>query len=239
MFITQKLRQKTSLAFVYVPKTSGTYLNIKSIPDEKAYVNGYRPSSLPGAFHMPTSKVQKIVGDETPLFTILRHPYDRTCSEYYFIKREVEEALKGLRWDINDPKTIKWLSYGAGRLMGQKAFQEKTYSIYQNKMTVEDYLEWTTMNPTYPIFYDTKTPKDFELVGLTENIDKTIYLLKELYGIDSGNGSNNENSMKKIGKPYDTKYSRSEFETKNAIEHEMYYEGVNRFNETCKELSLV
>lgn len=102
MIITQRLKKNTSLAFVYVPKTSGTYLNIKSIPEEKAYVNDYRPSTLPSSFHMPTSRVQSIVGEDTPLFTVVRDPYDRTCSEYYFIKKEVDKFLSIVPWDINN-----------------------------------------------------------------------------------------------------------------------------------------
>lgn len=235
MILSQRLRPSTPLAFVYIPKTSGTYLNIKSIPDDKISVNNYRSSSLPASFHMPTSKVQSIVGKDTPLFTLVRDPYDRTCSEYYFIRKEVDKFLKIVPWDVEDPKRLRWMCIKAGQIMGSEEYAKKIFEVYNNDMTVEDYLEWTTENPTYPIFYDTKTPKDFELVGQTENIDRVVYLLKELYDVDSGTGESNKNIKKDIGKPYQTKYLRSEFERKNKIEYDLYKEGIEKFNTIFKD----
>jgi hypothetical protein len=226
-----KFADKKSLAFVYVPKTSGTYLNIKSIPDEKTYVNNYRPSSIPAAFHMPASRVEEIVGKDVDFFTVLRDPYDRTCSEYYFFKRQMEQLIKRVNdsIEVSDPKIIKILSVRAGKIMSMKSFEDKIYNIYMNKMSVEDYLEWSTENPTYPQFYDTKTPKDFDLVGITENISQTRLLLKNRYGIESGDGTSNNNPNKKIGNPYRTKYLRSNFKRKNPIEYDLYYEGMDKF----------
>ncbi len=235
MFIPQKLRQNTPLAFVYVPKTSGTYLNIKSIPEEKTFVNNFYPNNLPANFHMPASRVQSIVGEETPLFTLVRDPYDRTCSEYYFIKKEIDRFLKVVPWDINNSKRLEWMCIKSGKVMGE-IYGKKTYEIYKNNMTVEDYLDWTTQNPTYPFFYDTKTPKDFDLVGQTEKMDEIIYLLKRVYNVDAGNGNSNKNVKKDIGKPYETKYSKLDFEKNNKVEYDMYQEGVDRFNKVLSEV---
>jgi len=233
--LTQRLRKDTSLAFVYVPKTSGTYLNIKSIPEEKAYVNDYRPSTLPSSSHMPTSRVQSIVGEDTPLFTVVRDPYDRTCSEYYFIKKEVDKFLSIVPWDVNDLKRLRWMSIKSGKIMGSDAYAEKIYHVYSHNMSVEDYLIWTTDNPTYPRFYDTKTPTDLARVGKTEEIEKTIFLLKKIYDVDAGTGKSNQNIKKDVGRPYETKYSRLDFEKNNRIEYELYQQGVDKFNKILSE----
>jgi hypothetical protein len=227
-----EITKRRNLAFVYIPKTSGTYLNIKIIPEDKSYGNNYRTSSIPGAFHMPASRVEEIVGNDADFFTVVRDPYDRTCSEYYFFKQQVDEVLSKVNHsiEISDPKVIKILSVRAGKIMSMKSFEDKMYNIYMNKMTVEDYLDWSTGYPTYPQFYDTKTPKDFDLVGVTEDIEKTKRLLSERYGINSGSGLSNRNPSKKIGEPYKTKYLRSDFKRKNSIEYDLYYEGLDKFH---------
>jgi hypothetical protein len=236
--IPRPIRQKNPLAFVYVPKTSGTYLNIRSIPDKEYFVNDFKPTnrySESRVAHFPASKMISIVGDKVPFFTLVRDPYDRTCSEYFFIKREVRRLFDGVPWDMKDPKKIRWVAYGAERLLGHKAFFEKVHNIYHNEMTIEDYLEWTTENPTYPIFYDVKTPKDFDLVGKSESMEETVFLLKKIYNVDCGSGEKNENKMKKVGKPYETNYLRKDFEKKNKIEYDLYQEGVDRFNKLFSE----
>jgi hypothetical protein len=223
---------ETPLGFVYVPKTGGTYLSMSVIPSEYEY----DPSGSPSKIHMPASKIQSIVKEGTSMFTMLRDPYDRTCSEYYFLKSKADVSIKHFSWDISDSKKLFFMANFVSKITGHKAFFDKIYALYDSNMSVEDYLEWTIDNPTYPIYYDTLTPKDFDIVGVTEDIPKTIELLKLIYNVDAGMGDYNKNDTKKINKPYDTKFSRSEFEYKNSIEYKMYYEGLEKFQELSKSL---
>lgn len=218
----------SKVAFVYVPKTGGTYLSINIIPN-KYIGEKYRPSTMPGAIHMPASKIMNIVDSDTPFFTMVREPYDRTCSEYFFIKNRTETSIKHLKWNLSDPQKIKFLAQRSGQIMRSKLFYNKTFTIYSNKMTVEDYLEWSIDNPTYPFYYDSKTPEQFDIVGLTENINQTIDLLKIIYGMSSGNGDYNNNSKKTIGQNYQTNYSRKQFKNKNIIEYDFYFKGKEKF----------
>ena len=224
----------TKVAFVYVPKTGGTYLSINIVP--KKYVGKtYRPSTMPGNIHMPASRVMNLVDPDTPFFTMIRDPYDRTCSEFYFIKNKTEASISHLNWNLSDQQKIKFLAQRSGQIMRSQLFYEKTHAIYSNNMTVEDYLEWSTKNPTYEFYYDKKTPSEFEVVGLTEKIEKTKELLKIIYGMSSGNGNYNNNQNKNIGQQYETKYSRKCFEKKNYIDYELYVQGKENFQKLVEK----
>ena len=222
-----------ALAFVYVPKTGGTYLSINTLPI-KFYKN-IKNTNWPSDFHIPVSKIESITNGDYPLFTILRDPYDRTCSEYYFTKERVEVGLQYFgEWDLKDPRKLQFVAKRIGIITDSKHYENKIINIYQNNMTVEDYLEWSINDPTYPIYYDTKTPEDFDIVGITEYIPQTIQLLKNMYGIEAGNGDFNNNKTKIVGKPYETKFSRLEYERKNVIEYQYYKEAINKFNQLCQ-----
>lgn len=222
---------QTPLGFVYVPKTGGTYLSMSVIPSEYEY----DPSGSPSKIHMPASKVQSIVKEGTPMFTMLRDPYDRTCSEYYFFKSKADVSIQHFLWDVSDQRKLKVLAHFVSRITGHKAFFDKIYAIYNEDMSVEDYLEWSVDNPTYPIYYDTLTPKDFDIVGITEDIPRTIKLLKCMYDVDAGMGDYNKNDDKRVNNPYETKFSRSVFESINYVEYDIYNEAIDKFNSLCKE----
>jgi hypothetical protein len=100
-------------------------------------------------------------------------------------------------------------------------------------MSIDEYLEWASDNPTYPFYYDTKSISDFDIVGVTEDLPRTMQLLKVMYDTNSGGGDYNKNTVKEVGKPYETSYSRSAFKAKNVIEYDMYYQGIDKFNKLC------
>lgn len=220
----------SSIVFVYIPKTGGTYLSLPPVP-EKYYGHGYRPSSLPADMHMSVSRLESIVDPSTPFFTLLRDPYDRTCSEYYFIKNKTQITLDHWHdWDIKDPKRLHFISHMAEKIGGSKLYYEKTYHIYKHDMTIEDYLEWSIDNPTYPFYLDSRTVKEFDCVGITEQMDKTIWLLKSMYNISCGEGDYNNNSKKMVNQPYNTAYPRNIYKLRNNVEYNIYEDGLDKFN---------
>lgn len=227
----------TNVAFVYIPKTGGTYLSMRIVPFK--YYDGNilfkrGPLSLPLNTHMPCSKLEKIVDKTTPFFTIVRDPYDRTCSEYFFIKKMTDISLKHFNnFDITNENRLSFVAKKSATIMGNDQHYDKTYNIYKYNMSLEDYLEWASENPTYPFYYDTKSISDFDIVGVTEDLPRTIQLLKVMYDTNSGGGDYNKNTIKEVGKPYETSYSRSAFKAKNIIEYDMYYQGRDKFNKLC------
>lgn len=221
-----------SLGFVYVPKTGGTYLSIGIVPI--GYEDG--SSEFPPKVHMPASVVQSITKDKDHIFTMVRDPYDRACSEYYFLKSKATASIKDFSWNTENKRKLETICNSVADITGYKFFSEKTCVIYDNDMSVEDYLEWSIDNPTYPLYYDTLEPKDFDLIGVTEDLPKTIGLLKSIYDIDAGYGDLNKNIDKPVSIPYTTKFSRSDFKSKNKIEYELYYQGLDRFLDICNNV---
>lgn len=220
-----------SVGFVYVPKTGGTYLSMSPVPQQYYKDKKHRLSKLPSSIHMPVSKIESIVDNNVPIFTMIRDPYDRICSEYYFVKGKAKVTLDYMKgWDLEDPRKLNFLAHKTGRIMGNPDFSEKTYNIHKYNMSIEEYLEWSEDNPTYPFYYDTKTPKDFDVVGITEKMEDCIKILKEKFNLEIKGGHYNNNLKKRVGKKYKTGYSRKKFKNNNLIDYEMYYEGLEKYH---------
>ena len=216
------------LAFVRVPKTGGSFVSVQTLPHIRDY-EGNNSNLL----HLSTSKIESLVPKNTPLFTILRDPYERSCSEYYHIKRMGKrEYIKqfGRYGTIYLDRVEELIK---SEIM--TIYATRLYSIYKYNMSIEDYLEYLGDSPIYPRFFDTKTPKDFYIVGITSEMDKTIKLLKTMYSVYVGCLNFNKNDNKEVGELYKTGFSRSTFESNNPLEYELYYEGLKRFQELCKE----
>lgn len=224
----------TKVAFVYVPKTGGTFLSINPIP-YKFHGEKYRPSRLPSEMHMPASRVMGIVDSSTPFFTILRDPYDRLCSEYFFIKEKAKASIDHFALDIGDPNKIDFIARKSSQIMKASIYYDKAHAIYTHNMSVEDYLEWSIDHPTYSFYYDSKTPKDFDVVGITDSLRETSELLNKMYGMTSGNGSYNNNVNKNINSSYKTDYSRNHFKKISNIEYGLYDEGRAVFEKLCRQ----
>jgi len=235
----------TSIGIVFVPKTGSTYLSLTPVPSH--YYSPYslgrarlRNSKTPGSSHMTLSLIKEITNNSTPYFTVLRDPYDRAASEYYFIKRQAQNALSIFKnWDLTDPRKLEFLAHHTGKIMGisgwggftddgpSTAFYDKTYNIHKYDMSVDDYLEWSVDNPTYPVYFD--DVDSFDSVGITENMSATIDLLNSLWGIKVAGGNTNDNKDKAVGKPYDCLFPRQKFYDKSP-DYEIYIKGKERFD---------
>jgi hypothetical protein len=227
------LRDKTNidgLAFVYVPKTGGTFLNISVLPNS----DRLGPKNSPRMVHMPTSKVLSLTKDDIKLFTLVRDPYDLACSEYFFLKEKVEYNTKYFNLNKDEKTKAELASRFVAKLTDNESYYEKLMKIYLEKISLEDYLEFISNNPIYPFYYDVRTPKDFDCVGVTEEMETTISLLKSMFGVVCGKGDYNKNSQKNVEERYTNYYSREKFEKENVRDYELYFEGKERFKELCE-----
>jgi len=231
----------SSIGIVFVPKTGSTYLSLHPVP-LSYYGPGSRlkNSKTPGSSHMTLSLIKEITNNSTPYFTVLRDPYDRAASEYFFIKRKAQDALSIFKnWDLSDPRKLEFLAHHTGKLMGisgwggftddgpSTAFYDKTYNIHKYDMSVDDYLEWSVDNPTYPVYFD--DIDSFDAVGITENMSATIDLLNSLWGIKIEGGNTNDNKDKSVGTPYHSLFPRQKFYD-NSPDYEIYIKGKERFD---------
>jgi hypothetical protein len=231
------LRDKKSidgLAFVYVPKTGGTFLNISVLPNS----DRLGPKNSPRMVHMPTSKVLSLTKDDIKLFTLVRDPYDLACSEYFFLKEKVEYNTKYFNLNKDEKTKAEVASRFVSKLTDNESYYEKLIKIYLERISLEDYLEFISHNPIYPFYYDVRTPKSFHCVGVTEEMEKTIYLLEKMFGVICGKGNYNKNLQKNVKSRYISNYSRDKFKKENNKDYEMYYEGVEKFNSLWEKYGL-
>lgn len=186
-------------------------------------------SGTPDEVHLTVSQVKQKVDDDTTLFTIMRDPYDRSCSEYYFIVDRVIPKIEVKFGKLANSKKTDVLIHRISQKTNTPAFAKKIKAIVEEEMLVEDYLVWSANNPTYPIYYDDIGPGDFDLIGITENMNGTLSILKS-HGINAGGDNYRNNIKKNIGDSYTTKISRKDFENMNNIEYQMYYEGLEKYH---------
>lgn len=193
------------IAFVHVRKTGGSLIKTY-MEDSICRLDKYE--------HYPSSFFQNHEHDHM-FFTMVRDPYDRACSEFFYSKKILREYHKNGMYD-----EVK------------KSF---SYILFMN---IDDYLEnFFNQNfddsSVYSYYFDSKNINDFDFVGQTEEMTKTISLIKTAYGIEVPNIYKNRNPDRP--KEYNFKYSRFDFMKKHSIDYEIYGDGVKRFNELCKK----
>jgi hypothetical protein len=192
------------LIFVHVPKTGGTFLHLIDL--------------VPNPMIWPHEPISKLItykeNKNKKTFTMVRDPYDISCSEYYFFKKEFGFKTKN------------------------PSHEYHAKLIHKEKMSVEEYLENKIKNSIYPYYYDVLTPKNFDCVGITEEMDTTIQLLEKMFGIRCGIGKPNNNKFKKIKDSYETKFSRKKFYEQNDIDYNFFLEGKDRFFKLCHQFDV-
>jgi hypothetical protein len=137
--------------------------------------------------------------------TFVRDPYDVVCSGYYFVKRKrIRNADKAL-------------------------FDAQHMDLIWNQgVSVEEFLERCVPNHTFTYYYDSLTPKDFTFVGVTDD-DRSWKLFEKITRIHVPRLPTNVNQKKLITDPYVTQYPRELFYERNSSDYELYLEGRQRF----------
>jgi uncharacterized ubiquitin-like protein YukD len=227
----------SDIGFIYVPRTGGTFLSnweMNLFPNQKKPTSEYSLRMI----HIPVSRMIEISKkNEIKLFTVVRDPYDQACSEYFYIKNRIGVLAETLKLNTDNEKHIRVMSRSAANFTGNPHYEKHVKQIYENKLSLEDFLDQREKNCVYSFYYDTKEPKDFDCVGMTEEIDKTIVLAKKMFNVVLGNGRRNGGRNAKQ-KHYETSYPRKNFEKNNLKDYELYYQGKEKFAELCSEYSI-
>lgn len=190
-------------AFIHVPKTGGA--GIKRSLD-KFLCRDYNNE------HLPASYFDKHDHNHV-FFTMIRDPYDRTCSEYFFIKRQLQDNVVDVSlW----PQETK------------KQFSEiLTYSI---DYFLENFIEQNYNGSIYSHYFDSKNIKDFDFIGNISKMDESILIFNKMFNINIKKVKANINPNHQIGQPYNFKYSRNDFIKKHKKDYEIYEAGKEKFN---------
>jgi hypothetical protein len=222
-----------NFGFVYVPRTGGTFLSnweTKIFSNQKKQTSEYSLRMI----HLTVSRLLEINGEDTKIFTIVRDPYDQACSEYFYIKNRVDVLCSKLKLDVKNKKHLEVIAKSAKNFTGNPHYENHVRKIFEKDLSLEEFLEQRENDCVYSFYFDIKTPKDFNFVGMTENMDTTLSLAKKIFNIELGKGNKNS-GRGNTNEPYKTGYSRKLFQEKNLNDYSLYYEGKERFEELCKQ----
>lgn len=191
----------TVYAFIHVPKTGGRLMKKYLRPP---YCNDLCPESNL-APHQPTLWFENHTHDHI-FMTMVRDPYDRAASEYFYTKKQLFER------DNKNPK-IQAQDVTDAYL---RTFSFRVGSIYSH-------------------YFNSREIEEFDFVGNMHNMKDSVELANAMFGLNIQHEQFNVNPNHEINKPYDVGYSRSEFEKENAKDYEIFYRGVEKFNSLCKQ----
>ncbi len=195
-------------AFVHVPKTGGA--GIKRSIDKFLCRDDNNE-------HLPVSYFDQHNHNHI-FFTIIRDPYDRTCSEYFFIKRQLQ-----------------------GNVIDVSPWPEETKKQFSKILThsidyfLENFIQQNYNGSIYSHYFDSKNIQDFDFVGDINNMDKSIFIFNKMFEINIKKIQGNINPKHKVGQPYNFKYSRNDFIKKYKKDYEIYEVGKEKFKRLEKK----
>lgn len=196
-------------AFVHVPKTGGTLIKMSI----KKYLCIDKTLNEE---HTPIDLYKKHDHDHLYM-TMIRDPYDRACSEYFYIKRQVNGNSN---WNQELKNELKYI----------------------NNVSINEFLENfknTTKNGIYSYYYNSTSIEDFNFVGLVESFDKSLLLMKNMFNFNIEKNFIHFNAGNHFMKPYSFKYSKEIFKKNNQNDYEIYNKGKQYFHNLCLKYSIM
>lgn len=179
-----------------------------------AYTDQLRICNYSKDWHIPVSEFFKESHDHI-FMTMIRDPYDINLSMYYMTKRNKARFLNGRQIFMDNDKNLDVAS-----------------------LSPEKYLDQISLNRIYPYYFDKKRPGFFDVVGTMEQSHKTFKLLSAIFEVKLDFIMLNNNPQRHVYQKYSTGYSREEFMDKHDLDYEFYFEGIQRFENLCKEYNI-
>lgn len=202
----------TMYAFVHVLKTGGT--SIKDPIRSQLCLSAVKGS--PPQQHKPTSWFDKHSHDHI-FMTMIRDPYDRAVSEYFYIQRQMLNKID----DIH-----------------QWSERQKISHSYLTKVSLETFLEYHLPKSTYMYYFDSRNIEDFDFVGYTYDMQTSVNLANHMFNLKTRNQETNVNPEHKISTSYECKYSRNDFYKKYEQDYEVYVKGKEKFKNLCRKYNV-
>lgn len=199
-------------AFVHVPKTGGA--SIKYSLDQ--YLCKHLNVNMQ---HLPTSFYTNHNHDHI-YFSFIRDPYDRACSDFFYIKRQIFNQYTDVKkWDIQNKSRFRYL---------------KNISIDEYLENFEKFNSYGSPS-VYSKYFDSVKIQDFDFVGHTSDMRKSILLANSMFNITIKNKYINLNPSNVFGRPYNFKYSKEMFKKHCIEDYEIYNLGLEKFTNLCNK----
>lgn len=199
------MKKGNTFGYIRVPKTGSHLMSYYLIDNTKYYTYGL--------FHYPYVVLESFVPADCNWITVARDPFQLYCSFYFFMQNRVH--------NLHAPTNPIAYTHN----------NEKNMELFTNNVSVEEFLTECPKGQFLPYFWLPLQPNDFDFVGITEDMDKSLYVFNKMFNLDVKNNVYNNNPSKKVNEKYIlAKGIEEKFRKDNALEFELYELAKEKFN---------
>lgn len=198
------MKKTKSFAYVRIPKTGSHTL---------AYYLHDRPNYYTyGLYHYPYVVLESFV-PECNWITFARDPFQLYCSFYFFMQYRIHTQKA-----LTNP-----LSY--------THHNDKNIELITNNVSIEEFLAECPKGQFLPYFWLPMQPNDFDFVGITDDMDRSLHVFNKMFDLNVKNTVINNNPSKKVNEKYVlAKGIENKFRKDNAQEFELYALAKEKFD---------
>ena len=200
------MKANNVFGYVRVPKT-GSHTLAYYLPQQTKYYTY-------GIYHYPYVVLDSFI-PECKWITFGRDPFQLYCSFYFFMQHR-----------INVNATTNPIAY--------THHNDKNIELLTNKVSIEEFLIECPKGQFLNYFWLPMQPNDFDFVGITEDMDRSLHVFNKMFNLDVKNNIHNNNPSKKVNEKYVLgKGVEAKFRKENAYEFELYELAKEKFNNLC------
>lgn len=195
--------------YVRVPKTGSLLLS--------TYLFGKTNYIVRGLYHLP----YVIMSKQSPpnkWITTARDPLQMYSSFYHFMYKRVHS-------DFFQTNPLSYTHHN-----------ECNIELLKNKVSLEEFLIECPKGQFLPYFWLPMLPKDFDFIGITENMVESLQTFNKMFNLNIPNEYKNYNNDKSTKEPYNVNSDvEKKFKKLNFKEYELYNLAKIKFQEQSKK----